>query len=76
MLVIPLRRPKLHKIDLKKALNDIMVPGFHITMSMGQWDNFLAEAYFHQNATLIELNSNEIPIAAYRLEKETELHAE
>ncbi|HLD90717.1 MAG TPA: hypothetical protein VI911_06870 [Patescibacteria group bacterium] len=45
------------------------IPGFYITMSIGQWDNFLDEGYYRQDATLIELNDNEYPVAAYRLEK-------
>jgi hypothetical protein len=68
-------RPKLNQIDLKKALTHITRPGFYVTMSIGQWDKFLEEAYFHQKATLIELDANEYPVAAYRFEPEKEPNA-
>ena len=69
MKIIRLKRPELNPIDLKKAIFNITEPGFHITMSIGQWDNFLDEAYHRQDATLIELDDNEYPVAAYRFEK-------
>lgn len=68
MKIIRLKRPKLNQIDLAKAILDITVPGFHITMSIGQWDNFLEEAYFHQDATLLEVSDDGMTfVAAYKL---------
>lgn len=65
-------RPKLTKIELGTAIEDLLAckPGFHITMAEGQWDMFLEVAYFKNGATLIELDSNEAPIAAYKHEKD------
>lgn len=61
-------RPKLNKIDLKLALQNMTTrPGFVVTMFKGQWDSFLSEAYFHQDATLVELNRDRKTIAAYKL---------
>lgn len=73
MKIIKLRRPKLNKISTKEAFQNLMgtKPGFYITMSPGQWDNFLEEGYFRQGATLIELDENEKPIAAYRYKNVT-----
>jgi len=59
-------RPKLDQISLEEIFRPMGKPGFIITMSVGQWDKFLEEAYFNQDATLIELDSSEKPIAAYR----------
>jgi hypothetical protein len=42
------------------------IGGFFITVSPGQWDNYLDEAYFHQNATLIEIGKSGVPVAAYK----------
>lgn len=36
-----------------------------ITMGEGQWDSLLAAAY-EQGWILLELNDNEMPVAAYR----------
>jgi len=36
-----------------------------ITMSVGQWDAFLAEAY-RRGHTLLELDESERPVRAYR----------
>jgi hypothetical protein len=36
-----------------------------VTMSIGQWDRFLAMAY-EGGYTLLELDDNERPVAAYR----------
>ena len=68
MKIIKLPRPKLNQISLKDAALDwtLRVPGFYITMSPGQWDNFLDEGYSRQGATLIEVDENELPIAAYK----------
>lgn len=63
-----MKRPKLNQIPLKIAMQWITdaKPGFVITMSIGQWDKFLEEGYNHQGATLIELDKQEKPIAAYK----------
>lgn len=64
-----MKRPKLNQIPLKIAMQWITTnakPGFVITMSIDQWDKFLEEGYNHQGATLIELDKQEKPIAAYR----------
>ena len=59
-----LKRPKLKRIDLKRAL--MFEPGaFSITMSIGQWDGALQE-FYDSGAILIELNQNEVPITAYK----------
>lgn len=59
-------RPKLDKIRLEEGFKAFGRPGFVITMSVGQWDKFLEEGYYHQGATLIELDKDENPIAAYK----------
>lgn len=67
-----MKRPKLNPTSLSEAYETFSKPGFVITMSVGQWDKFLEEAYFNQDATLIELDSSEIPIAAYRKKSKKE----
>lgn len=63
-----MKRPHLDSVDLGMAVRDMLGgrPGVYITMSVGQWDLFLKEGYDHQDTTLIELDENEEPIAAYR----------
>ena len=57
-------RPTLHPIPLAEVT---FAPGtITMTMSAGQWDTLLAAAY-EQGATLLELDGNERPVAAYRL---------
>lgn len=52
--------------DLNKApLPDFNSPGCSITMNVGQWDLLLDEAY-KMGWTLIEMDDNEKPVAAYR----------
>lgn len=65
-------RPNLRLIDLKIALQNIISLKYEwvITMSVGQWDIFLEEAYFRQDAVLIELDEFEIPINAYKLKED------
>lgn len=71
MIIINLRRPKLNRINLEKVV-DSMLNGtsgecrFFMTMSIGQWDSFLENAYYKQNATLIEVNAKEEPVAVYK----------
>lgn len=56
-------RPTLHPIPLT---NVTFEPGsVTFTMSVGQWDALLAEAY-RRGHTLLELDENERPIGAYR----------
>lgn len=58
-----MNRPKLHSIPLAEVR---LIPGVVIiTMSVGQWDALLAEAY-RRGHTLLELDENERPIGAYR----------
>lgn len=59
-----MKRPRLHPIPLDAVQ---LGPGvIIITMSIGQWDALLAEAY-RRGHTLLELDANEQPVAAYRL---------
>lgn len=58
-----MRRPPLHPIPLAEVTFARGTLTF--TMSVGQWDNLLAAAY-NQGATLLELDANENPVAAYR----------
>ena len=60
-------RPLLNKIDLKATLRDLYAnkPGLYITMSVGQWDETLKQVYV-KGGILIELDSQEVPVAAYR----------
>lgn len=67
MNLIKLKRPVLNPVGLKKIIENLgHESGFTITMSVGQWDNFLEEGYYRQGATLIEMNQHGQPIAAYR----------
>lgn len=57
------RRPVLRQIPLD---GDILAPGrVTLTMSIGQWDTFLAVGY-DMGCTLLELDDLERPVAAYR----------
>lgn len=57
-------RPWLDRVPLDQAIP--IRPGrITITMSVGQWDGLLAAAYEH-GCTLLELDENERPVAAYR----------
>ena len=59
----PMNRPPLHEIPLASVT---FSPGtLLVTMSTGQWDHLLAAAY-QQGATLLELDDQERPVAAYR----------
>jgi hypothetical protein len=44
---------------------DLLTSGIVITMSVGQWDVTLAQAY-EMGWTLLELDANERPVRAYR----------
>ena len=58
-----MKRPPLHEIPLSEVR---LLPGtLMFTMSIGQWDALL-QAGYDQGATLLELNADEIPVAAYR----------
>jgi len=65
-----MNRPELNKMDLDEAL-EIMLSGnskkgaLIITMSPGQWDELLNEAY-NYDGILLEIDDNEQPVAAYR----------
>ena len=59
-----MKRPTLHEIPLSEVR---LLPGsLMFTMSIGQWDALL-QAGYDQGATLLELNADERPVAAYRL---------
>jgi hypothetical protein len=59
-----MKRPPLHPIPLAAVK---LTPGsLTFTMSLGQWDALLAEAY-RRGHTLLELDADEKPVAAYRL---------
>jgi hypothetical protein len=59
-----MERPNLKKIELESV--GLFKPGLiTITMSQGQWDGLLSSAY-DSGHTLLELDDNEIPVAAYR----------
>ena len=62
-----MKRPKLEKTDLNETMEAIFSgkPFVVVTMSVGQWDGLLAEMY-DQGHTLMELDDDEKPIAAYR----------
>ena len=58
-----MKRPSLHSIPLSEVQ---LLPGtVTLTMSIGQWDALLAEAY-RRGHTLLELDNQERPVAAYR----------
>ena len=58
-----MNRPPLHEIPLASVT---FSPGtLLVTMSTGQWDALLAEAY-RRGHTLLELDDQERPVAAYR----------
>jgi len=64
-------RPKLNPYSATKAIQELLrcKPGMFITLSPGQWDTLLDEAYFRQNATLIEIatvNGKQAVIGAYK----------
>ena len=56
-------RPTLHPIPLADVT--FKRGTITITMSIGQWDALLAEAY-RRGHTLLELDADEKPVAAYR----------
>jgi hypothetical protein len=63
-----MRRTELNKVPLASALASLCKPGTgrcFITMSMGQRDNLLQEAY-ERGWTLLELDHKERPVAAYK----------
>ena len=63
-----MRRPELKKVPLASALAFLGKPGAgrcFITMSVGQWDRLLLEAY-ERGWTLLELDRKERPVAAYK----------
>lgn len=59
-----MNRPTLHEIPLDLAVI-LAAPGLSCTMSVGQWDQTLA-AFYDLGAALIELDDDEVPIAAYQ----------
>lgn len=57
-----MKRPELNEVPLSTITDK---PSVIITMSTGQWDDLLQDAY-DTGATLIELDENEHPVRAYR----------
>lgn len=57
-----MRRPDLNEIPISSALNRGI---FTVTMSIGQWDQFLQSAY-DAGAALLELDKKEQPVRAYQ----------
>ena len=68
LLFAKLKRPKLTPFNLEKVKTVISdgIIKFVVTMSVGQWDFFLEEAYYRQGALLLELDENEQLVAAYK----------
>jgi hypothetical protein len=63
-----MRRPQLNRLPLDRALEFLHQPGAGrcmVTMSVGQWDMLLQGAY-GRGWTLLELDDDEMPVAAYR----------
>ena len=63
-----MRRDRLNKLDLYNTMQRLAnsEPGLClITMSIGQWDNILYNAY-NASWVLLELDANEKPVAAYQ----------
>jgi len=59
-----MKRPALHPIPLDAVTFERGT--VTLTMSQGQWNDLLAEAY-QRGHTLLELDDQERPVAAYRL---------
>ena len=59
----PMKRPTLNPIPLDAVTFERGT--VTLTMSTGQWDALLAEAY-RRGHTLLELDDQERPVAAYR----------
>jgi hypothetical protein len=57
-----MKKPRLNQIPLKNVANAGSVI---VTMSPGQWDKFLDEAY-RAGYILLELDAREQPVKAYR----------
>ena len=57
-----MERPELKEIPVDGVFDGSSVI---ITMSRGQWDDFLQAAY-NNGIILLEVDENEIPVKAYR----------
>lgn len=57
-----MKRPDLNEIPISSAISKSC---FTVTMSVGQWDQFLQSAY-DAGASLLELDRNETPVRAYQ----------
>lgn len=63
-----MKRPKLNETNLDNAMNALLngeKAGVYVTMSVGQWDSLLQNAY-DRGWILLELDDRERPIRAYR----------
>lgn len=69
----PPQRPVLRAVKIPQSPADL-IPGCHITMSPGQWDTMLSEAY-KLGWTLLEISivdGAEVCTAAFRKERDVE----
>ena len=57
-----MKRPKLNPISMEGIF---LRPGLVVTMSPGQWDQLLDDAYASGH-TLLEVDDNEHPVRAYQ----------
>lgn len=57
-----MKRPELDKIPLVPITS---LSGIVITMSVGQWDKLLENAY-NEGMYLFEFDKNELPVAIYK----------
>ena len=62
-----MKRPVLNEVPLNPVMESLLggKPSVNVTMSIGQWDEFLQAAY-DAGHNLIEMDDNEIPVRAYR----------
>jgi len=62
-----MKRPELNEVDLSTARTGLFNGrgGLCVTMSPGQWDALLDEAY-RRGALLLEIDQNEQPVRAYQ----------
>lgn len=64
-----MKRPSLNEIPLEEAMESLLSGNegaLVVTMSEGQWDGLLAVCYESEDAILLELDDDELPVHAYR----------
>lgn len=64
-----MKRPNLNEVPLSSTMLGTGKPSVNVTMSLGQWDDFLQVAY-DAGYNLLELDDNEKPVRAYRKDQE------